>query len=130
MADVDDDPALLGGQRRRQELAVLHRVVAGAAVGVREDVAGPQQVEQVGEIARRRADVAHHACVATGQLGSPDRTTQRLQPVLADHVVGDPHLHTERRVRILADDLGAAVDVGVVDVEHLAGREPASQPDR
>ena len=130
MADVDDDAALLGRARRRQELAVLHGVVAGAAVGVREDVARAQQVEQVRELARRRPDVAHDADVLAGHLGGANGPPQRLEAVLADDGVGDPHLHAEHDAGILGDHLGAAVHVGVLDVEHLARGQPAGQADR
>ena len=58
VADVEDDAALLRGERRRQQLAVLHDVgeVAGdvrrAGVAVGEDVAGAQQVEDLATSAR------------------------------------------------------------------------------
>ena len=47
MTNVEDDPALLGRACGGQEPAVLHGVVAGAAVRVGQNVARPQQVEQI-----------------------------------------------------------------------------------
>jgi hypothetical protein len=40
VANIEDDAALLGRARGRNELAVLHDIVAGAAVRMRENVAG------------------------------------------------------------------------------------------
>ena len=53
MADVENHAALLGGERRRQQLAVLHDVgelagdVGRAGIGMRQHVARPQQVEDL-----------------------------------------------------------------------------------
>ena len=65
-------PRCLAARAAGQQLAVLHGVVAGAAVGVREDVARPQQVEQIGQIPGRRADVTHHAHALARHLGGAD----------------------------------------------------------
>ncbi len=53
MADIEQHAALLGRERRRQQLAVLHDVGEGAGhvrragIGVGQDIARPQQIEDV-----------------------------------------------------------------------------------
>ncbi len=95
VADVEHDAALLGGQRRRQQLAVLHDVgelagdVGRARIAVGEDVAGAQQVEDLAHQLRRldAADVAHDLGAGAGHLAGLDRALQRLEAVLGDHVL-------------------------------------------
>src|SRR5262249_20870372 len=128
--DVDDHTALLGRQRGRQEPPVLDRVVPGPAVRVGQDVAGAEQVEQVGQVARGRPDVAHDAGAPAGHLRGPDRAAKGLEAVLSHDVVGDADLDAQDGVGVLGDDLGAPVDVRVVDVEHLARGEAAGEADR
>jgi hypothetical protein len=54
MADIEDDATLFGRQRRRQQAAVLDEVgeIAGQVrrtrIGVGQDIAGPQQIEDPG----------------------------------------------------------------------------------
>ena len=78
VADVEVHAALLGFERRRQQLAVLHDVgelagdVGRAGVAMRQDVARPQQVEDLRHELRRldAADVAH-------DLGAARPTSRR-----------------------------------------------------
>ena len=94
MAHVEHDAALLGGQRRRQELAVLYDVrelardVGSARIAVREHVAGPQRVEDLAHQLGRldAADVAHHLGSGARHLAGLDGALQRLRPVLGDDV--------------------------------------------
>ena len=124
--DVDETPRCLAA-RAAGRTPALH-VLFPARCSVGEHVAGPQQVEEVGEIAGRRADVAHHAELLARHLGRADRAPQRLETVAAYHRIGDAHLDTQREVGVLGHHLGAGLHVGVVDVEHLARGEPARQP--
>ena len=129
MPDVDDHAALLGFQRGGDHLALLHRVVAGAAVGMRQDVARAQQVEQLAQVAGRIADVAHEAPPGPRALECFERAPERLEAVGADHIERLAHLHAEQHVLVLCQRLGRQVDLRVVDVQHLTDRE-TGQPDR
>ena len=81
MADIKDDAALFGGQRRRQHPTVLDdvceiaRQVRRTRIGVGQDVARPQQIEDLGH---QRAgldatDVHHDAAPGSGLLAGGDR---------------------------------------------------------
>ena len=79
MADIKDDAALFGGQRRRQHPTVLDDVceiaVRRTRIGVGQDVARPQQIEDLGH---QRAgldatDVHHDAAPGSGLLAGDDR---------------------------------------------------------
>src|SRR5262249_57579270 len=78
--DIEDDPALLGRFRRAEQLAILHDVVARAAVGVRQDVAGAQEIEEIRDRARRRPDVAHDGHALADHLRRPAPSPPRLTP--------------------------------------------------
>ena len=129
MPHVDDHATLLRRSGRRKELAVLHRVVPCPAIGVGEDIARAQEIEEVREIARRRADMAHDARPLPRHLGGAEGAAQGLEPVLADHGVGDADLDAEHQVGVLRHRLGGALHVGVVDIQHLAGGKPTRQAD-
>src|SRR5256886_14996068 len=125
VADVDQDAALLRGERRGEDLAVAHGVVAGARVGVGEDVAGTKQIQQRRELARRVADVTHDARAAhAGALAGEDRPLERLETVRADPVDRLAHPDAEHALGLFRERLRRLVDVGVIDVEHLADRKP------
>src|SRR6267378_6128890 len=57
------------------------------------------------------------------------RTPERLEAVRADHLDCLAHFHAEHELRVFSQSLSRLVDVGVVDVEHLADRK-AREPDR
>jgi hypothetical protein len=75
VSDVEDHPALLGRAGRREQLAVLHDVVAGAAERVREDISGTEEIEQIRQRARRGSDVTHDRHAFARHLGRADRAS-------------------------------------------------------
>jgi hypothetical protein len=131
VAHVEDDPALLGGARRRQQPAVLDDVGEGAGVigqtgiRMRQDISGAQHVENVRHQLGRLdpADMAHHPSAATGLGCSLDRPPQRLDAVLGDDVFRHADLDPDGDVGILGDRLGAGIDHGVIDVVELRHRK-------
>jgi len=131
MTDVKDDAALLCRQRRRQQFAVLHDIGEGtgdvwrARIGMGEDVAGPQQVEDLRHQRARldSADVAHHLRSGAGPLARQDGALERLGAVLGDDVLGHAHLGAERDIGILADGFGARIHLCEIDVVKLGDRE-------
>jgi hypothetical protein len=131
MADIEDDASLFGRQRRRQQAPVLDDIgeIAGyvrrARIGVRQDVAGPHQIEDLGHqgTGLDATDVHHHTASGSGLFASSDRPLQRLDAVLGDHVLRHAHLGAERDVAILGDGLGRRVHVGDVDVGELGDRK-------
>lgn len=90
MPNVEDHAAPFRGQRRRQQFPVLHYIgegtgyVRGARISMCEDVARPQQVEDL----RHKlagldvANVAHDFRRRSGSLARQDRALERLGPVL------------------------------------------------
>jgi hypothetical protein len=94
VADIKDDAALFGGQRRRQQPPILDdvgeiaRQVRRTRIGVGQDVAGPQQIEDLGHqgAGLDPADMHHHAAPGSGLLAGGDRPLQRLDAVFGDDV--------------------------------------------
>ena len=131
MADVEHHAALLGGERRRQQLAVLHDVGEGAGdvrragIGVGQHVARPHQVEDLRHqlLGLDAADMHHHLGRPAAHLAGLDAALQRLQAVLGDHVLRHPHLDAEQEIRIFRQRHGAGFDLRVVDVVELGDRE-------
>ncbi len=93
-------------------------------IGMREDVAGAQQIEDVRHQLGRfdTANVAHDLRTAR-LLAGKDGAPQRLRAVLGNHVLGHAHLHAEHDVGVLCDRLGRSVDLGEIDVVELRHRE-------
>src|SRR4029453_12555947 len=81
VADVEDHAALLGRLGRRKQLSILYNVVAGPAERGGQDIARPEEIEEIGDRARRIADMAHHPELRAGHGGGPDSAPQRLQPL-------------------------------------------------
>src|SRR6267142_863238 len=130
MADLDPHAALCRRDRRGENLAVAHRVVARARVGVRDDIAGTKEIQKRRELARRVADVAHHTRAAYARaLAREDRALERLKAVRPDDLDCFAHLDAEHELRVFRERLRRLVDVGIIDVEHLAYGE-ARKPDR
>ena len=131
MADIEDHPALLGGERRRQQFAVLHDVgeaardVRRAGIGMRQHVAGPQQIEYLRHqlLGLDAADMHHHLGRPAAHLAGLDPAFQRLEAVLVDHVLRHPHLDADQEVRIFGERHGAGFDLRIVDVVELGDRE-------
>ena len=131
VADIEDDAALLGRQRRRQQPAVLDDIgeIAGqvrrARIGMGQDIAGPQQIENLGHqgAGLDAADMNHDAATRSGLLAGRDRPLQRLDAVLGDHVLRHAHLRADRDVGILGDGLRGRVHIRDVDVRELGDRE-------
>ena len=131
MADVEHHAALLGGERRRQQLAVLHDIGEGAAdvrragIGVGQHVARPQQVEDLRHqfLGLDAADMHHHLRRPAGHLAGLDAALERLEPVLGDHVLRHPHLDPEQEVRVFRQRHRAGFDLRIVDVVELGDRE-------
>src|SRR5215467_119543 len=129
VAHVEDHAALLRRLGGGNELSVLDDVVARPAEGVRQDISRSQEIEEVRYRAGGVADVAHDAKLRTGHAGGANGSPQGLQPVLAHHGLGHSHLDAERDVGILRHGLGAQVDVGVLDIDHLADLTGSREPD-
>ena len=123
--------ALLGGERRRQQLAVLHDVgedagiVRRAGIGVGQHVARPQQIENLRHqfLGLDAADMHHHPGRPAAHLAGLDAALQRLEPVLEDDVLRHPHLDADQEVRIFGERHGAGFDLRIVDIVELGDRE-------
>ena len=131
MADVEDYAALLGGERRRQQLAVLHDVGEGtgdvrrAGIGMGQDVARPQQIENLGHQLWRldAADMHHHLGRPAAHFAGLDAALERLDAVLEDHVLRHPDLDADQEVRVFGERHRAGFDLRVVDVVEFGHRE-------
>ena len=92
VADIKDDAALFGGQRRRQQPAVLDdvgeiaRQVRRTRIGVGQDVARPQQIEDLGHqrAGLDAADVHHNAAPGSGLLADTALYPKRLARTAPD----------------------------------------------
>ena len=73
--------------------------------------------------------MAHDAELRSRQYGGSNGATQGLEPIPAHHGLGHPHLDSERNVGVLGHSLGAEVDVGILDIHHLADLAGACQAD-
>ena len=100
MADVEDHSALLRSERRRRQSAVLHDIgevtgeVGEPRIAMGENVAWPQQIK---DLRHQRpcfhsTNVAHHLGAGTRILARANRTFERLQPILGDHILRHAHL--------------------------------------
>ena len=99
-------------------------------VGMGENIAGPQQVEDLRhQLARlHAADMTHHLGAAPGLFAGGDCALERLEPVLGDHVLRHPHLDAEHHVGVLGDGPRGLVDTREIDVVELRHRK-AGKPD-
>src|SRR5260370_42523657 len=92
-----------------------------------QDIARPEQVEQLGQFSGRAADVEHHAGPAyPGQLRGLDGAPEWLEAVIPDDVehpvvleIAFADFDTQQKPGVLGQDLRRQLDIGVVDVEHL-----------
>ena len=131
MADVEDHAALLGGQRGRQQLAVLHDIgedaghVRRTGISVGQHVARPQQVQNVGHqrAGLDAADMHHHYGRPAAHLAGLNSALERFEAVFEDHVLRHPHLDADQEVLIFRQPHGAGFDLRIVDVVELRDRE-------
>ena len=131
MADIEHHAALLGGQRRRQQLAVLHDVGEGAGdvrragIGMGQHVARPQQVENLRHqfLGLDAADMHHHLGRPAAHLAGLDAALQRLEAVLGDDVLRHPHLDAEQEIRIFRQRHRAGLHLRIIDIVELGDRE-------
>ena len=132
MADVEDHAALLGGERRRQQLAVLHDVGEDAR-HVRRSRNRQWVSTSPGRSRSRICDIS--SLVSTPPIctiilaGQPHISQawmprfERLEAVLEDDVLRHPHLDADQEIRIFGQRHGAGFDLRVVDVVELGDRE-------
>ncbi len=131
MADVEQNAALFGLEGGRKQLAVLDDVgelavvVRRARVAVRENVAGPQRLQdQRHQIHRlHAADVAHHAAIGAREFAGADRALERLDAVTRNHVLRHADLDADSEVGVFREGLRRSFGLGEVDVEKLADRK-------
>jgi hypothetical protein len=129
--DIENDTALLGGERGRQQAPILDDVgegaadIGGAGIGVGEDVAGPQGVEDLRhQLARLdAADMAHDLGAGASFFACGYRPLEWLEAVLGDDVFGHAHLDAQHHVGVLGNRLGGRVDLRKVDIVELGDRE-------
>ncbi|MGY4215120.1 hypothetical protein ACVMFB_001619 [Bradyrhizobium sp. USDA 4522] len=96
-----------------------------AGIGVGQDIARPQQIEDVGHQlpGLDAADMYHHPRRPAAHLAGLDAALQRLEAVLEDDVFRHPHLDPDQEVGVLGQRHRAGFDLGVVDVVELGHRE-------
>jgi hypothetical protein len=72
--------------------------------------------------------VAHHLGAGACVLTRADRTFERLQTVLGDHILGHAHLRAEHHIAVLRNRPRRDIGLRKVDVVELSNRE-AREPD-
>ena len=131
MADIEHHAALLGGQRRRQQFSILHDVgessgnVRRAGIGMGEDIARPQQVENLRHQfpGLDAADMHHHLGRPAAHFAGLDGALQRLRTMLGDDVLRHPDLHAEQEIRIFGQRHRAGFHLRIIDVVEFGDRE-------
>src|SRR5690242_21248520 len=118
MANVEDNATLLGSERRWQKLAILNdigehtRIVRRTRITVGQDVARPQEVENVAHqlLGFHPADMHHHPRRPAAHFTGLDTALQRLKPVLEDEVFGHSHLYPDQEIRVFGEPHWAGFD--------------------
>ena len=67
--------------------------------------------------------MAHDFAAGARVLARADRTFERLQPVLGDHILGHAHLRAQHHIGVLCNRAGRDIGLRKVDVVELGNRE-------